>query len=174
MLDHVSGSMVRRHLWDPYVRQTSHDFASSFVQGRCDLLFPHESYFSVACTQWVLPVTWLCACCSLHQRYPSLLSSFSSLLLVFKSQSLPQEDFPWPPRTESIIPLFVALGIHGSRVHVESLHYVSRAPQWTFAEWMTDRRMCTISRRAIAAEVLEPADAKIQKCLSREFWVYCD
>ena len=72
--------------WSPCEVDRSWFCPLPLSKGEYDLLFPHKSYFSVACTHQFFPATWLCACCSLYPGHPSILSSFSSLLLVFKSQ----------------------------------------------------------------------------------------
>ena len=82
---------------------------SSFDQGKNNLLFSHESYFSVACTHQFLSAMWLCECCSHYLGNSSVLSSFISLLLVFKSQFIVASSGRLPLTFQTRVPLSVAL-----------------------------------------------------------------
>lgn len=109
ILDCVSGSMVQKTSLRTYLELEVIILPSSFDQGKNNFLFSHESYFSVALIHQFLSAMWLCEYCSHYLGNPSILSSFSSFSLFFKSQFIVTSPGRLPLTYQTRVPLSVAL-----------------------------------------------------------------
>lgn len=162
-------------------RSPGHDFVLFLCSRKIwFVIFPWKLFFSSLYPPVPLLYGFVNTVSSTQDTFPSslhlVLSYRSSNISLFVKCHLFMKASPDLPEQSASVYSTYQSGICGAG-SMSSFHTVSLVLGTTMnicwiKEWMWG--ICTIIRGAIAVEILELSDAKIQKRLIWEFWLYCD